>query len=44
MNSLKIKRNMSIFKNPTHYTLEELIDLFKRSEIDDFTKYCILPV
>jgi len=42
MNSLKIKRNMSIFKNPTHYTLEELIDLFKRSEIDDFTKYCIL--
>jgi len=33
---------MSIFKNPTHYTLEELIDLFKRSEIDDFTKYCIL--
>jgi len=42
MNSLTIKRNISIFKNPTHHTLEELINLFKRDEIDDFTKYCIL--
>ena len=42
MRSLSIKRNISIFKNPTHFTLEELIDLYKRSDIDDFTKYCIL--
>ena len=42
MHSLSIKRNISIFKNPTHHTLDELINLFKRSEIDDFTKYCIL--
>ena len=39
---LTIKRNRSIFKNPTNYTIDELISDFKSDNLDDFTKYCIL--
>ena len=42
MKCLALKRNKSIFKNPTNIALGELIRQFKLGELDDFTKYCIL--
>ena len=42
MTSLRIKRNKTLFKNPTNYTLDELLLNYSRDSIDDFTKYCIL--
>ena len=42
MKCLTIKRNRHIFKNPTNYTVDELISNFKSDILDNFTKYCIL--
>ena len=42
IDSLSIQRNIALFKNPTYYTLEELINLHQSGDIDEFTKYCIL--
>ena len=41
--NLHIKHNQSVFKNPTDYSIDELINMFESGDsLDDFTKYCIL--
>ena len=42
MKSLKLKRNKTLFKNPTNFTLDELLINYGAGTIDNFTKYCIL--
>lgn len=42
MKSLRLKRNKTIFKNPTNFTIDELLLNYGDDTIDNFTKYCIL--
>jgi len=44
LNNLHIKHNQSVFRNPTSYSIDDLIDMFESesSQLDNFTKYCIL--
>ena len=44
MKALKIKSNKSIFRNPTSFTIKEIIDMHSSGDetLDNFTKYCIL--
>ena len=44
LNNLHIKHNQGVFRNPTSYSIDELINMFESESriLDDFTKYCIL--
>ena len=44
LTNLHIKHNQGVFNNPTSYSINELINMFESqdSQLDNFTKYCIL--